>query len=202
MLDRTRLRMHGVLAGLVLVVSMSNLGAPSVYAATINVALNAPITGQQQSQWCWAASTKSAVQYIFGISYSQCQQANDRFNRSDCCTNPSSTNCNQSSPLADVGNYLASKKGINSTHEWSSLSWSQAKSELGTARRPFLVRYGWDGGFDGHIVVARGYVDYDTAADSIGVMDPNGGSYPWYTWSYLKDNSTWTWTNTLWKLNK
>jgi len=45
MLDRTGLRMHGVLAALVLVVSMSNLGAPSVYAATINVALNAPVDG-------------------------------------------------------------------------------------------------------------------------------------------------------------
>lgn len=195
-------RTHAVLAAILLTLTMSSLGAPPARAAT-TVALNVPITGQQQSQWCWAASTSAAVKYIFAIDYSQCQQANDRFNRGDCCSNPGSSNCNKPSALADVGNYLASKKGINSTHEWWSLSWSQAKSELGTARRPFLVRYGYDGTLNGHIVVARGYVDYGTSADSIGVMNPlSGGSYPWYTWSYFKDNATWTWTNTLWKLNQ
>lgn len=192
-------RIAAAVAVLLLAASMSLTG-PTV-AASGGVSLSVPSIKQSQSQWCWAASTQSAVKYLFGITYTQCQQANARFNRSDCCTYPSSSNCNKPSALADVGNYLHAEKAIDSTHEWWALSWSQTTGEIGTQHRPFLIRIGWSGG-GGHIIVGRGYSWHDGGTDQFSTMDPGSATYKWYSWSYFKNNSSFTWTNTLWKIHQ
>jgi len=196
-------RVAAAVAAFLLAASMSQVTALPANAASGGVSLSVPLVHQTQNQWCWAASTQSVVKYLFGITYTQCQQANDRFNRSDCCQYPSSGNCNKPSALADVGNYLHAKKAIDSTHEWWSLSWSQTTGEIGTQRRPFLIRVGWSSG-GGHIFVGRGYYWHDGGTDQFSVMDPwpNPATYVWYSWSYFKNNSTFTWTNTLWKIHQ
>ena len=199
-----RLRYHRLAIAVIVAAGALATSSTPAQAATISVGLSVPLVPQKQANWCWAASAQAVVKYVFGIDYSQCDQANDRFSRSDCCQNPSSSSCNQVSTLADVGNYLASKKGINSTHEWWRLSWAQVTAEIGTARRPFLIRIGWGGSPTlGHVEVVRGFNDYSTSANSLGVMDPvDGARYAWYTWTYFINNADFTWSNTLWKLNR
>jgi hypothetical protein len=143
------------------------------------------------------------VRYLFNFNYAQCTQANHRFNRSDCCTNPGSNNCDRTSAIADVGNYLASKQGINSTHVWGKLSWASMTAEIGTRGKPFLIRVGWGGSLtNGHVFVGRAYSWHDAGTDQFSVMDPSDATYKWYSWAYFNNNSTFTWSNTLWKLNR
>src|SRR5262245_62037888 len=62
-------------------------------ASKISSSLDVPLTAQETSMWCWAASGKMAMDYL-GASTTQCDQANQWLGRSDCCdTVPPPTEC-------------------------------------------------------------------------------------------------------------
>src|SRR5678815_5331156 len=48
--------------------------------ATVSVSLR----GQETSVWCWAASGEMCMDFL-GTDVSQCDEANKRFGRTDCC---------------------------------------------------------------------------------------------------------------------
>ncbi|KAB2835746.1 MAG: hypothetical protein F9K48_03600, partial [Candidatus Brocadia sp.] len=52
------------------------------------IAGNVPNTlrPQQTNNWCWAAVTQMLAQHV-GNSVTQCDLANHRFGRTDCCNN-------------------------------------------------------------------------------------------------------------------
>src|ERR1043166_4066993 len=53
-----------------------------------------PITGQHTDSWCWAASGEMTMNFL-GASppVTQCDEANKRFGRSDCCNSATPTDC-------------------------------------------------------------------------------------------------------------
>jgi len=56
--------------------------------------LSVPITAQAQSKWCWAASGKMVMNFIHPASnVIECDEANKGFSQSTCCTNGSSSQC-------------------------------------------------------------------------------------------------------------
>ena len=62
----------------------------------LTIRLNFNMEPQQQTNWCWAAVSKSvAAYYEPATTWTQCEVANGERGRTDCCTNGSSADCNQ-----------------------------------------------------------------------------------------------------------
>lgn len=102
---------------------------------------------QQQTQWCWAAVSNSVSHfYNAGSTWSQCTIVNAELGRTNCCTNGSSSACNQSwyldRALRRVGCLLSWASGT--------LSFATLRSLLGASRPP-CARQGWSGG-GGHFM--------------------------------------------------
>ncbi|HEY6901208.1 MAG TPA: papain-like cysteine protease family protein, partial [Puia sp.] len=47
---------------------------------------------QKTSMWCWAASGEMCMNFL-GANIQQCDEANKRFGRTDCCNAPVPTAC-------------------------------------------------------------------------------------------------------------
>src|SRR5690242_13114640 len=132
--------LRGALASLVMAVSAAN-------ASTLPV----PLFPQETNQWCWAGSGQMIMNYLGATRVSQCDQANRRLGRSDCCDSPVPSAC------VKPGWPEFEKYGFayNTTSN-SALSWSSLVSEI-NANRPMGFSWGWTGG-GGHMMVASGYL--------------------------------------------
>ena len=53
-----------------------------------------PVTlkAQETNMWCWAASGEMVMDFL-GTNVTQCDQANKRFGRNDCCNTPTPNAC-------------------------------------------------------------------------------------------------------------
>ena len=130
---------------------------------------------QEQTQWCWSATATSvALYYNAASAWTQCTLVNAELGRSDCCTNPSSGDCNRpwtlSTALARVG-HLASVF-VTST------SFADVRGELDNGR-PLGVRIGWSGG-GGHFNVIGCYTwNALLGLQSVQIEDPWYGTSVW-----------------------
>lgn len=103
---------------------------------------------QQTSMWCWAASGEMVMSYLGGM-VSQCEQANQRFGRTDCCDSPTPSACiNGGWP--EFGKY-----GFT-YNVGGALSWTALKEQIDSRRTPFAFSWKWDGD-GGHMMVVTGY---------------------------------------------
>ena len=104
--------------------------------------------------WCWAASGQMCMQF-FGVTVEQCDEANKRFGRTDCCNNPVPNDCiNGGWPEFD-------KYGFTfSTTSDAPLTWAQVQDQIYCKGKPFAFSWHWTGG-GGHMMVAHGYVTID-----------------------------------------
>jgi hypothetical protein len=114
--------------------------------ASLTVALNP----QQTGMWCWAASGQMPMGY-FGVPVSQCDEANKRFGRNDCCNNPTPGGC-VNGGWPEFGKYGFTA----STTSDSALTWDQVKNQIHCQSKPFAFAWHWTGG-GGHMMVATGY---------------------------------------------
>lgn len=105
------------------------------------------VYAQETSQWCWAASAQMIMSYL-GKDVPQCEQANRRFGRSDCCVTPNSSSCEQPG-WPDFDGY-----GFNSNTS-GALSFNDLNSQVQGLGRPVAFSWGWTGG-GGHMMVAMG----------------------------------------------
>jgi hypothetical protein len=103
---------------------------------------------QQTNQWCWAASGEMVMKYLGGM-VSQCEQANQRFSRTDCCNSPTPSAC----ILPGWPEFAKYGFTFNSG---GALSWTDLKGQIDTRRTPFVYSWNWDGG-GGHMMVVIGY---------------------------------------------
>ena len=128
--------------------------------------LNVPITAQEQSNWCWAASGKMCMNYIHPASnVAECDEANKEFSQSTCCQNGSSSQCNQGGwPQPDKYGFT-----FNTTSD-TPLQWNQVTGQIYCNSKPFAFSWHWSGG-GGHMMVAVGYSIVD-GANYITVNDP------------------------------
>lgn len=106
---------------------------------------------QETGMWCWAASGEMTMESL-GTSIDQCDEANKRFGRSDCCNNPVPDDCvNGGWPEYD-------KYGFTASHTSDApLSWDQVKDQIYCKQKPFAFSWHWSGG-GGHMMVIAGYV--------------------------------------------
>lgn len=106
---------------------------------------------QTQSNWCWAATSKSVSHYYWFLSrWTQCRIANAELGLTGCCDDPVPGPCN-------VPWYLdrALTRTSNFVSITGTVSFSTVRDEI-DAGRPVGVRVGWSGG-GGHFMCIYGY---------------------------------------------
>ncbi|MFI8519616.1 papain-like cysteine protease family protein [Streptomyces sp. NPDC085481] len=153
---------------------------------------------QQQSQWCWAATSVSVDAFYNPASgWIQCLLVDDIFGTTTCCANGSTAACNRpwylNLGLAHVGRFARGEAGpapVNPT----------VAREI-DARRPVAAKIDWSGG-GGHFPVITGYSDLIVGEPPIfeqylTVEDPAYGfsavSYDSFRTRY-QGSGTWTFT--------
>jgi hypothetical protein len=132
---------------------------------------------QQQTQWCWAAVSNSVSHfYDAGSTWTQCAIVNAELGQTACCTNGSSSACNQpwylDRALTRVGCLLSWASGT--------LTFATVKSLINSTRPP-CARQGWSGG-GGHFMAIVCYFE-----GLLGLLGGAGStakrlriSDPWY----------------------
>jgi ABC-type bacteriocin/lantibiotic exporter with double-glycine peptidase domain len=157
-------------------------------ASAAYVYLVVPIIGQTYSQWCHAGSIQMIIRAYGNNSWTQCDIVKKEFNSSSCPNNPATT-----TQLCDGIRRI----GYTCTNTNAPLSWSASWNEI-ASYHPFVVRIGWTGG-GGHFMVIRG-VD-NTSPTYVTYNNPlpvgSGSASNWVTYSYMRSNSSWTWTHTM-----
>jgi hypothetical protein len=108
---------------------------------------------QQQTQWCWAATSVSvALFYDRTSGWTQCGMVEAELGQKGCCNDGGSAQCNRphvlDAPLSRA-NVLAPPKRTGS------VSYSDIRGEI-DAGRPVAWRIAWRGG-GGHFAVIEGY---------------------------------------------
>ncbi len=146
---------------------------------------------QQQTQWCWAATSVSVRLFYRPFSgWTQCRMANAEKGQTTCCTTGSSPACNQphvlDAPLDRVDCLDRMQAGT--------VGYATIRAEI-NAGRPLAWRIGWSGG-GGHFAVIEGYrinrgqwVAIDDpwyGASDVALTTLTGGTY----------QGTGTWTHT------
>ncbi len=122
---------------------------------------------QQQTEWCWSATTVSiTLFYDPNSTWTQCDLVNRAFGQTTCCTNGSSAACNQpwypDQALTITGRLASTSNGA--------ASFATVKNEI-DASRPISIGIYWTGG-GGHNPAIDGYDETDPAAPTIDIQDP------------------------------
>ena len=151
--------------------------------------LAAEIPDQEQSNWCWCATSLGVHQYYeAGDSTTQCQAANAILGRTDACTDPGSSDVNTPYFLDRALDHFQNLG--NPTIE-GALDFADVESEI-DAQTPLGARIGWAGG-GGHFMVIAGYLA--DATPMIAIDDPIFGktdiTYSAFCTTY-QGNGSWT----------
>lgn len=147
--------------------------------------------------WCWAASGEMVMDFL-GTNVSQCDEANKRFGRTDCC--------NSSVPSACVNGGWPEFDKYNFTFATTSdapLSWDQVKDQIYCKKKPFAYSWHWTGG-GGHMMVAIGYVTIN-GTNYVSINDPwapNVGDQRVMTYAAYVDGSGYTHWNDYYDVTK
>jgi Papain-like cysteine protease AvrRpt2 len=151
--------------------------------------LDFTVERQAQSDWCWAAVSASVARFYEAAStWSQCTIVNLELGQQVCCSEGSSTTCNQPHVLESA---LALVKHLGREFE-GPLAFADIATEI-DAGRPIGLCIDWTGG-GGHFVTVAGY---DPNGEMIEIEDPLFGaseiplrSFP----ASYQGGGTWSWT--------
>lgn len=151
--------------------------------------INFVMQHQEQTMWCWAASTVSVAKYYNSAApWSQCTLVNAEFNRNDACVAAGQVSpCNQGNwpdhPLQTVGHF-------NQRLD-NALTSLQIGAEIAKSA-PVALNVSWRGG-GGHILALRGR-SLVNGVEHVSVGDPWYGDSDW-TYDAFRNNyqGTGTW---------
>lgn len=141
-----------------------------------------PLVVQEQTNWCWAANTRSIMDYYDVNPGGQCDIATYAYNKSkNCCSNGRS--CNQMNGMQSGDVSQGPKVGmLEICTDYGKLKADHYRGPLSIAKlekaneekRPFIVGCMWNGQNGGHVVVGYAY-----EKNYVSVMDPwrNNGRY-------------------------
>jgi len=119
---------------------------------------------QETRMWCWAASGEMCMEFL-GTNVTQCDEANKRFGRTDCCNSPVPNACvNGGWPEFEKYGYTAA---ITSD---AALSWEDLKKQIYCVKKPFAFSWHWTGG-GGHMMVVTGYAVINNV-NYVSINDP------------------------------
>src|SRR5262245_9903286 len=114
---------------------------------------------QETNNWCWAATTQMITDFL-GHGRTQCDLANQRFTRTDCCNDePSDPTCRKTNNCNMPGWTMFSESNFDATASATPLSWDSIKNQIYCAKKPMSYAYGPKSGGVGHVVVINGYFE-------------------------------------------
>lgn len=158
-----------LLCGLAVLIVVAGCCRPGIIG-TLPVSLRS----QETSMWCWAASGEMILDYN-GTNVTQCDEANKRFNRTDCP-------CDQcgDSPVANppcvIGGWpefdkygYTFQRTTNAALNWDDLTEELSQNSY-CGKTPVAFSWHWNGG-GGHMMVAYGYVTL-AGTNYVAVHDP------------------------------
>lgn len=187
---RMPIRAKAILA-LSCALALVGAGAVSAQAASKYVSMS--IYLQEQSNWCWVATSKTMVEYWTGTAYAQCTMYKWAKGGSSCG--------NQTGGFGDV-TVILSSAGIPYQGAVASGArpYANMQSEL-NINRPEMIRWGWNstGGSTGHMLIIRGY---NTSGSTVSFIDPTLSAYQSNTYAWMKSGGGHTLTHTLWGVYK
>lgn len=138
--------------------------------------LNVTLRPQEENFWCWAASGEMVMEKL-GATITQCDEANKRFRREDCCNSPDD---------CDRGGWPQFEKyGYTSdTTNNEALSWEDVKKQIDCRRVPFCVTWRWVGN-GGHMMVISAYksINGENQVKLINPLPVGTGSSRWIRYS-------------------
>ncbi len=147
------------------------LVSTTVFSTINSNYINTPLVTQEETNWCWAASSLSILNY-YGIYTSQSQYVTYvKTGTTSPIYDP-----NVTATVSECENGL-DYFGVSSTMYYGSLSFSTVKSEVGTNNRPIFTAIRWldsnNTVVGGHAVVIDGYYEYTNEDyQEIRYMDP------------------------------
>lgn len=146
--------------------------------------LNIAAVQQEQSNWCWAASTEMVADY-FGANATQ----------TDIVRYVKGSVVNETGTVYDIQKGL-SHYNISSTPVLSSLSFQTIVNQINNGQ-PQVAIIRWASG-GGHAYVIRGYYE-DTSASKQDVyyIDPWDASYNLMAYSSFVSNNSFSWVNSV-----
>lgn len=137
----------------VLILLLQGCCTPSTKIGSVNNTLRP----QETNNWCWAAVTQMIAQNE-GISITQCDLANHRFSKSNCCDYE---NAGQSCPKTEDCNTPGwlelDYAGLKFTESATALSLSKLRKSIYCSKDVLGYAYGTSG-VVGHVVVIKGYM--------------------------------------------
>lgn len=142
--------------------------------------LSMTLKAQEENFWCWAASGEMVMEKL-GATITQCDEANKRLGRADCCNSPTPNDC-------DKGGWPEFEKyGFTADHTTNAaLSWTNVKKQIDCQETPFCATWKYTNGNGGHMVVISGYKILN-GVKQVRMRDPlpvNRGSSRWITYTY------------------
>lgn len=151
--------------------------------------LDCPVPRQEQSNWCWCATTLGVHKFykILDLT-SQCDAANIILQRLDACTKPGDPEINK---VYFLDKALAALGHLRAPIITGVLTFSQVAIEI-TLKTPLCTRIGWAGG-GGHFMAVEGVLAGVTPR--LAINDPIDGrteiDYSLYLSAY-QGSGSWT----------
>ncbi len=125
---------------------------------------------QQTNNWCWAATTQMLAQHV-GIAVNQCDLANHRFGKNNCCNaQTQGQSCPKTNDCNTPGWLELDHAGVKFDETSSALSWASVRSQIYCAKKPMGYAYGTPG-VVGHVVAVKGYISVN-GTDFVILNDP------------------------------
>jgi hypothetical protein len=125
---------------------------------------------QETNNWCWAATTQMLAQHV-GISVTQCDLANHRFSKTNCCDPENAgDDCPKTDDCNTPGWLELDYAGVKFSETTTALSYADLQKEIYCDKNPMGYAYGTSG-VVGHVVVIKGYVSV-AGIDYVIVNDP------------------------------
>lgn len=154
---------------------------------------------QEQSNWCWAATSKTILDY-YGIKKNQCEITEyarqviiwTNLGSANCCDNPT-LGCNNTNNLrgtsGNIEDFLTHFR-VRNYIKAAALSLNASNSEINVGR-PFTAGWRWYSG-GGHFVVVYGVVGND-----LYYMNPGfGEAFHISRYNWFPNDGVHTWTHT------
>lgn len=137
-----------------------------------NRTLAVALIAQGTRMWCWAASGQMIMKFL-DHDVSQCLQANYRFNRTDCCSDPENCVTGGWPQFEHWGFSCQTMEGAQ--------TFAQIKTEI-DAGRPIAFSWHWPGG-GGHMMALIGYNEANQMLLINDPWPPHTGGQRWITYN-------------------
>ena len=128
--------------------------------------LATPLKAQETDQWCWAASGQMIMAFL-NHEVSQCLQANNHFNRPDCCLASKPAACIQGG-WPEFGKYDFAFDRLSDAN----LNWDQLREQIACKSSPVAFSWRWTNGGGGHMMVVRGYTTTAQGGKTLYINNP------------------------------